>query len=101
MTNMWALPGEHVALVSAQLLSLSTRVFLPCVGRNMALSHLCGLGKQIDSAGRVSSSLGLLWIGGVDPASMLCSFPLPPDGGPDDLLPPLPACPGPQVSSMY
>ena len=98
---MWALPGEHVALVSAQLLSLSARVSLPCAGRSVALSHLCGLGKQFDSAGRVRSSPGLLWIGGGDPASMLCPFPLQPDGGPDDLLPPLPACPGPQVSSMY
>lgn len=101
MTDTWALPGEHVALFSTQLLSLSSRLLLPCAGRSMALSYLCGLGKQIDSAGRVRSSLGLLWTEGRDPVSMLCPFPPPPDGGPDDLLPPLPACPGPQVSSMY
>ena len=93
MTDTWALPGEHVALFSTQLLSLSTRLLLPCAGGSMTLSYLCGLGKQVDSE--------LLWIGGRDPVSMLCPFPPPPDGGPDDLLPPLPACPGPQVSSMY
>lgn len=58
MTDTWALPGEHVALFSTQLLSLSTRLLLPCAGGSMTLSYLCGLGKQVDSGAALDSRQG-------------------------------------------